>query len=167
MITLQRHREGFSMLVALAVVIIMASISALVLNVSNKITTETTVQYQREQAALLSRSYTEYAIMAVQANGGRTTAGQCIENINGTFGSDPNNGNGYRIAVRISYITGRNNLTGCHNTRKLMLTGETIATPQTQLNIIVDTYVRYKMLDDTFNSNARWHTYHRRTLQRL
>jgi len=167
MMHFKQNREGFSMLVALAVIITMASLSALVLNVSNKFTTETTVQYQHEQAALLARSYTEFAIMAVQANGDRSVTGKCIENINGTFGSDPDNGNGYDIQVRISYIAQTGLVSGCSSTRQLVASGQTIQTPSTQLNILVDTYVRYKMLDDTFNSKDRWHIYHRRTLQRL
>ena len=65
---LQQKRKAFSMITAIVVIVLMASVAVFIMNLSGKMVKETTTQYQREQAILLSKSYTEYAVMAVTAN---------------------------------------------------------------------------------------------------
>ena len=158
----QNQRKAFSMVTAIVVIVLMATVAILVMSISGKIVKETTAQYQEEQAALLANSYTEYAVMAVTANDRNTTA-KCLITIKGTTGdattADPKNG--YRIRTHISYI-GTNAMVGsCTATRIL---SSTVATSSTPLTIIVDAYVDYKDLDNSAGPNM---TYHRRTVQKI
>lgn len=157
------QRKAFSMLTAIFVIVLMATVAMLVTSMTGKIVKETTAQYQKEQAVLLSKSYTEYAIMAVMSND-RTV--DCIENINGEIGDDVNNGQGYLINTRIAYIADSNTTVGtCAATRILDDSG--ITTAESALSVIIDVYVRYKDPDHPSIGSAPWVTYHRRTLQKI
>lgn len=153
-------RNAFSMLTAIIVIILMTAVSLFVLSTSAAMTRETTAQYQREQAMLYAKSYTEYAIMAVMTND-RSVAGQCLQDINGTIGA-PNQGTGYRIDVAISYIGDTNEIQQCG--RQL---GTGVTTPKSPLTIVVDTYVKYKEPDHPNPAGAPFITYHKRTLQKI
>ena len=151
-------RNAFSLLTALFVIVLMATVAMLVMNMTGKMVKETTTQYQREQAALLAKSYTEYAIMAVTAND-RTT--NCLSDIDGTVGSNPAIGNGYRIRARIAYIGHNAEVGACPATRVF---SSSVNEDNSPLNIIVDVYVEYKEAD---NTGGPWITYHKRTLQKI
>jgi type II secretory pathway component PulK len=157
---IKRQREAFSLLTALVVIVLMATVAILVMNMTGKIIKETTEQFQKEQAVLLAKSYTELAIMAVTAN---DRSIDCIENINGVnILGRSSKGEGYRVRTRISYIGSNNeNLGNCATARVF---SSSVATPESSLNIIVDVYVEYK---DPDNSTAKYITYHRRTLQKI
>jgi len=158
------QRKAFSMLTAIFVIVLMATVAMLVTSLTGKIVKETTAQYQKEQAVLLSKSYTEYAIMAVMSNDRNAT--DCIENINGRIGANVNNGQGYLINARIAYIADSNARVGtCAATRILDDSG--ITTAESALSVIVDVYVRYKDPDHPNIGSAPWVTYHRRTLQKI
>ena len=156
----QLHRKAFSMLTAIVVIVLMATVAVLIMTISGKIVKETTAQFQREQSVLLAKSYTEYAILAVTANDRNTTT-NCIRDIDGSIGTNPSNGNGYRIRVRIAYIGNAGEVGNCATTR---IFSQTVVTPTTPLNIIVDVYVEYK---DPDNTSGPWVTYHKRTLQKI
>ena len=147
---MRRHtqRKAFSMLTTIFVIVIMASVGAMVMSLSGKMVESTTTQFQREQSMLLAKSYTEYAIMAVMANGDR--AKNCLNTINGVF-------NPYTITVNISYI-GNNTTLGGTNCNIL---SSAVITPKSPLNIIVDAYVSYP------HENGQNITYHKRTLQKI
>ena len=150
------HKKAFSMLTAIVVIVIMASIGAFVMNLSSKMVKSTTAQYQREQAMLYAKSYTEFAIMAVMSNDASTN---CLENINGTAPG------GYTIDTRISYIgdtRGGGRIASCAAARRLG-TSPAATTPEPSLHIIVDVYVKY---DDPDIPGAPI-TYHKRTLQKI
>ena len=155
-------RNAFSMLTAIIVIILMTAVSLFVLSTSAAMTRETTAQYQREQAMLYAKSYTEYAIMAVMTND-RSVAGQCLQDINGTIGA-PNLGTGYRIDVAISYIGSNAEIGNCPAARQL---GTGVTTPKSPLTIVVDTYVKYKEPDHPNPAGAPFITYHKRTLQKI
>ena len=162
------QRKAFSMLTAIFVIVLMATVAMLVMNLSGKIVKETTAQYQKEQATLLAKSYTEYAIMAVMSNDRNAT--DCIENIDGRIGASVNTGQGYLINTRVAYIsdndaTNGSSVSTCAATRILNSSG--ITTPESALNIIVDVYVRYRDPDHPNIASAPWVTYHRRTLQKI
>jgi len=164
---MQTQRKAFSLLVAISVIVIMATVAMLVMNTTGKITRGTTTQYQKEQAVLLAKSYTELAIMSVMSNDRNNTyssGNDCIENINGVIGpsGSSTNGEGYRVRTRIAYI-GDNRFGTCSGTRVL---SNSVVTPESSLNIIVDVYVEYKELDHP-SANPPWITYHRRTLQKI
>jgi len=158
-------RKAFSMITAIFVILLMATVSALVLNVSSKTVKSTTIQYKQEQAILYAKSYTELAIMYATAND--PTSGNCAENINGVIGTNADIGDGYDAQVRIGYI---GNGLACSTSRELNDQTISIATPN-ELQIIVDVYIRYR--DPSViaawgtSTGAPWVTYHRRTLQKL
>ena len=152
-------RRAFSMLTAIAVIVVMASIGAFALNMSGKMVQETTAQYQREQAAVLARSYLEYAIMAVTANDQNLST--CLNNIEGKVFESQMGGYAYSVEVNISYI-GNDVHANC-----VKLNNNAVVTKKSPLTIVVDTFVRY--VDPTYQDpvNAPKTTYHRRTLQKI
>jgi len=131
------------------VIVLMSSVALFILNISGKMVKETTTQYQREQAILLSKSYTEYAMMAVMGNEHNST--NCLNTIHGTYQD-------YKITVELSYI-GRDLDASC--SRRLANDVNTSGSP---LNIIVDTFVRYPDYDHPDDLNM---TYYKRTLQKI
>ena len=152
-----KWRSGFSMITAIFVMVMIATVAMFVFSLSGKIVKSTTMQYQREQAMLLAKSYTEYAILAVTANDRNSN---CLHTIHGEVGDDPQSGDGYKATVEIQYIGNASATNGCGT----MILSNTVQTPQSPLSIIVDTYIEYKDID---NTNGQWLTYHRRTLQKI
>ncbi len=150
----QNHRKAFSMLTAIVVIILMATVAMLTMSISGKIVKETTAQYQREQAILLANSYTEYAVMAVTAND-RTV--QCLSTIRGTY-------NGYRARIQISYIGTAAIIGTCTGTKQL---ATVTAGNKSPLTIIVDAYIDYDDLDNPSGAGVPKMTYHRRTVQKI
>ena len=162
-----KHRKAFSMLTAIFVILIMASVGTLVLSLSGKIVKETTTQFQREQAILLAKSYTEYAVMAVMAND-RNGTNSCLKTINSDNIIRSENDGGFEVRVQIAYISnGSGELNSC-GTHVLSDAATTIESP---LNIIVDVYVKYKDFDhhayDGDFDAVPYITYHKRTLQKI
>jgi hypothetical protein len=153
-------RNAFSMLTAIFIIVLMATVAAFIMNLSGKMVQETTAQFQREQSVLLAKSYTEYAVMAVTANDHNTS--DCLNSITGGYGNDGSGNNIYNINVNISYIG--NDLDGSC-TR--ILNVNPIITPKSPLNIIVDVFVSYKDLDHPAGAGAPDITYHRRSLQKI
>ncbi len=161
-----KQRKAFSMITAIFIIVLMSAVASMVMSLTGKMIHETTTQYHREQAALLAKSYTEYAILAVMSNDRNATGNDCIEDIDGRIGDDVNNGEGYLINTRIAYITDSNaRVSTCAGTRILYDTG--ITTVESALNVVVDVYVKYKDPDHPTVSTAPWITYHRRTLQKI
>ncbi len=142
-------RKAFSMITAIFVIILMATVASFVMNLSGKMVKGTTAQFLREQSVLLAKSYTEYAIMAVTAND--HTSGNCLNDISGTYGI-------YTIDVDISYI-GNSDLDGSCRTLS-----NAVTTVKSPLNIIVDVFVSYNELDHPSSPQV---TYHRRSLQKI
>lgn len=154
-----KSRKAFSMITAVFIIVIMSSVAAFVYALSGKMVKTTTAQYQREQAMLLAKSYTELAVMAVSANDRQNNS--CLTTIVGQVGNNPNNGNGYRVRVDIHYIASSLVVGNCGT---LTLQWGNSTSTNSPLNIVVDTYVFYKDLDDI---NGYWRRYHRRTLQKI
>jgi len=154
---LKNSRDAFSMVTAVVVIILMSTVAMFVVSLSGKITQETVNQFQREQAILLAKSYTEYAIMAVMSND-RTV--NCLEDIN----SNENVAGEYNIQTRIAYIGNNTTVGNCSNTR---IFSKDVATTMSPLNIIIDVYVKYKILNHHDTTKDHWMTYHRRTLQKI
>jgi hypothetical protein len=155
-------RKAFSMLTAIFIIVLMATVGAFVVNLSGKMVKGTTAQFQHEQSVLLAKSYTEYAIMAVTANEHNT--GNCLNTITGAYGDSDGDGDAdmYNIKVNISYIG--NDLDGsCQR----VLNDNAITNLKSPLNIIVDVFVSYKDLDHPAGAGAPDITYHRRSLQKI
>ncbi len=155
-------RPAFSMITAIFVIMIMASVGAFVMNLSGKMVQETTTQYRREQAILYAKSYTEYAILLA-------TAQTCTRNLKADIGGSGNEvkaGQGYHVDVYINYL-GNTSPSSCTN-----LVGTTaISNPETV--IFIDTYVHYRDPESPAAVAGKpWSAdpgfvFHRRTIQRL
>ena len=157
-------RKAFSMITAIVIIVLMATVSAFVMNLSGKMVQSTTTQFQHEQSVILARSYTEYAVMAVTAND--HTANTCLNNITGGMGDDGTGTPVYDINVTISYIgTPTANLhPNCNLTAP---TSNTVIELDSPLHIIVDVFVSYRELDHPLGAGAPPITYHRRSLQKI
>jgi hypothetical protein len=167
MTKLINNRPAFSMMTAVFVILLLATVSALILNLSGKVVQETTTQYRKEQAILYAKSYTEFAIMAA-------TARNCIKSISADVGgtaTEVKQGYGYRVNVYIQYIGNElaGELGGTCNTL-----GNAISYTSSKGTIaLIDVYVQYRDPEHPNAVNAlAWSnnpgiTYHRRTLQKL
>lgn len=159
MITI-KHKQAFSMITAIFVIVIMATVTSLIMNVTGKTLKETTQQYQKEQAQLLARSYTELAILRVLYN---DRSSSCLTTFTENFGAEANF-HGYDVTVNIKYI-GNGTLLGTCSSQA----GTTVLPPTTSgfnqtVSLVIDTYITYKDFDDISNRDI---TYHHRTLQKL
>jgi len=166
-------RRAFSMMMAISVMVIMMGVSAMVFSLSNKIVFSTTTQFQKEQAILLAKSYTEYTLMALtahQATVGASTV--CLDEVQGAISGvrldrEPastsviDTGMGYNVETHISYI---GNGIACDDSSLIL--DNTLST-NTSPNIIVDVYVKYRDTNFHKNGESPWLTYHRRTLQKI
>ncbi len=160
-------RKAFSMVTAIFVILILATISVLVLNTAGQITQNTTLQYRQEQAALLAKSYTEFAIMSVLNHDKTAGIGSCVENINS---GNILGGANYSARVEIYYIGNFIDETAgdpvACSTRKLNTVAITqnlgAGVPYTP-DVIIDVFVSYT---DPLNP-AENITYHRRSLQKI
>ena len=158
-------RKAFSMITAIFVILIMATVGGFILNLSGKMVQETTAQYRKEQSILYAKSYTEFAIMSA-------TQRICVRKIFGSIGSSAANvkkGQGYYAEVYLQYIGADS---ACINNRLDLLGNITYANSK-ETAVIIDTYIHYR---DPEHPNAiaglAWSadpgiTYHRRTLQKL
>ena len=153
-------RSAFSMLMAIFVIMLMATVGVFVMSLSGKTVKATIAQYQHEQAELYAKSYTEYAILAVTGN---DRSIDCLETISGTIGT-PTTGNGYRIRTQIAYIVNGSkvDVSLCSPIRVL---SDTVIRVDTPLTIVIDAYVDYKDPDNT--SSPWWFTVHRRSVQKI
>lgn len=162
---MHRQRKAFSIITAIFLILLMASVAAFVMSLSGKIVQETTSQYQKEQAVLLAKSYTELAIMAVMSNDRAIT---CISDITANdiipIGASTGTALAYNVRTRIAFIGPVADIGSCDDTREL---GYPVTASSDNLNIIVDTYVEYKDINHPTPASAPWITYHRRTLQKI
>jgi len=145
-------RKAFSMLTAIAVIVVISAIGGFILSLSGKMVSETTAQFQREQSMLLAKSFTEYAIMAVTAN--EHNSSNCLNTITSDIKF-------YKVRVDISYI-GRDLDSSCSN-----IISKDVVTDKSPLSIIVDVYVKYQDPDDPRGASAPYITYHKRTIQKI
>ncbi len=156
-------KKGFSLLVAIFTIILLSFVASYIFYASSTVTKVGNLQYQQEQAALLARSYTEYAILAVQGHN-RDTSGNCINKIEANvIGNDPDNGKGFKVEVDIYYIGNNKYVQNCNN----VLASLNDNSSEDTLDIIVDVYVKYKNILHPNKANAPWITYHKRSLQQI
>jgi len=163
MIHFNQHRKAFSMITAIFVILMMATVGSFIMNLSGKMVQETSSQYRKEQAILYAKSYTEFAIMAATQ---RTCVRKIRANVDGNA-ANIQRGRGYYVEVLIQYV---GNNSACTNK---LTTGNIRYAASVDTVILIDTYVRYR---DPEHPNAiaglAWSadpgmTYHRRTLQKL
>jgi len=90
-------RNAFSMITAIFLIVLLATVAAFILNISAKTVKDTVFQYKREQAILYARSYTEAAIMKATVNTTGTAITGTIDDYNITATITP-------IDVNTSFI---------------------------------------------------------------
>jgi len=69
MMVTHKMRSAFSMITAIFVILLLATISVLMLNMGASTANNTVVQYRTEQSALYAKSFTELAILRATHNG--------------------------------------------------------------------------------------------------
>lgn len=143
------------MVMAIWILVAMTSMMALMLSFSSQTLNQTTAIHTKEQAQLLSKSATEYALLAISGHD-RTVSGSCINHINATY--SPGGINQFDINTTIRYI----GLGALGGTCDDLPGADNINTLESEGTIIIDTYVTSK----TQSLSDPIIRYHRRTIQK-
>ena len=145
-------RKSISMLTAIVFILIVALLLYYALFSLTNATKKTTDLYLYEQAELLGKSATEYAILAVQ---GHNFSNNCLDNININYQDT------YDINITIRYI-GQRLPSTCN------ILDNTLSTKESNGTAIIDVQVS---LNPSLTSNSGIHltpiSYVRRTIQKL
>ena len=162
-----KYKKGFSLLVAIFVIMLLSIVATYIFYSSNIIAKEGSLQYQKEQAAIYARSYTEYAILAISGN--NRDSGNCLTKINATIGN-PDIGQGYKIEVIIKYIGNYRYVKNCKSDSIVATLND--ITDDDALFAIIDVYVRYRdtlhrSINTKWQSYIPWQTYHKRSIQKI
>ena len=151
-------RSGFSLLMALLFLVLIATISALSLSLSTQSVKQTSDIHFKNQAELLLRSGTEFALLAMSghdyANDG------CISNINIMY---PNNNpatHTHDININIMYIGNSFRGPTC------IQLGRNIDTNESNRTVIIDTFVSTNPLLTTNGVISEQIRMHRRSIQK-
>jgi len=138
-------RKGFSLLTAIIFLVLIATISAISISLSTQTVKQTADIYLKNQAELLLRSGTEFALLAMS---GHNYNSSCLNDINMTYN------NQFDINVSIMYI-GKGLPSGCQTL------DNNISTADSNRTVIIDTFVSTKA--DITTEPIRLH---RRTIQK-
>lgn len=126
-------KNGFSLVMAVVFMVILAILGMMALNFATKAAKQTTNIYLREQAELLAISATEFAVMAMQDH---DYSVNCLENVTVTY---PDKDNPMFVAtVDIYYFDSR--LKNCSNIVKSNPAGATLGPNPTNMAML-DTVV--------------------------
>jgi len=142
---MKNTRGGFSVVVAILVMVLISSILVLSLSLSSKSIKQTTDIYLKAQAEILARSATEYAVLAI--SGHDRSSGNCLENINLSYN------NMFDANMTIMYIG--------DNLQCNMMLANDIKTSESNVTVVIDTIVSVKngIADEPIRI-------HRRTIQK-
>lgn len=142
------RKSGFTLIMAIFMLVAIAGFMTLMLSYSSQNLKRTTDTYEREQAQLLARSATEYALLAISAHT-RNLANGCISTINSTF-------NAFTISTKIHYMG-----LGALGTSCGANYVSTVDTPESNGTVIIDVLVKTVVPD-----GEQGIIYHKRTLQK-
>ena len=151
-----KRKNGVAMLIAIAFLLITAVLMAIMVNMTAQTTKRTADIYFQEQAHLLAKSATEFAMLAI--SGHNRAGGNCLTDIDIQY---PAAGAAaiFDINTTISYI-GLAGLGGnCGGAASLI---NNITTPESNGTILIDTYVTTSATVD-LTEPVR---FHRRTMQK-
>ena len=159
-------RSGMAMIMAIGVLVILAGILATMMNMTSVTTKRTEHMYFKEQAQLLARSATEFALLAISGHN-RAATGNCVTNINSQFPV----GNGavpyFDINTTIRYI-GVQGIASptCTNYITTPFASGNPVSPESEGTVMIDIYV--SSIDTGANGLNLGQSirYHRRTLQK-
>ena len=142
-------RRGFSMITAIVFMILVATLGALAISLSNLSTKQTSDLYLREQAELLAQGATEYALLAIS---GHDFTANCLNTINSTY----TDGTTTLFDINISlYYLGNGLHTSCQK-----FSNNNIDTNDSNRTVIIDTFVTDR------NLSTEPIRIHRRTIQK-
>lgn len=147
-----------AMFAAIAFLLVMATIAALMVSMTTLTTKRGTDLYFQEQAHLLAKSATEYALLAISGHSIPAT-GNCINRINSTYDGI------YDINTTIRYIgRGFPSAPGACDMLKYASGGDinNILTDESNGTVIIDVYVTAPS-DQTGAERVK---FHRRTMQK-
>lgn len=150
-------RKGFTLILGIFILVAVTSLMTLMISYNVQTLNQTTQIHSKAQAELLSKSATEYALLAISAHD-RTLANDCINFINSSY--SPGNIKMFDINTSIRYI-GLGTLGGCNTVNTF---AGTILTPESNGTVIIDTYVSSNLANLIPGEVAI--RYHRRTIQK-
>ena len=142
-------RRGFTLLSAIFLMVLVATLMVLSFSLSTQTAKQTGDIYLQEQGQLLARSATEFALLAIS---GHNNSNDCIENINLNY---PEGAPVFDINMTLYYI---GNGLPCNNDHLL---ANNIETAESNGTVLIDTIVSYT--DPGTNETVR---YFRRTIQK-
>ncbi|MRI58204.1 MAG: hypothetical protein C6H99_01715 [Epsilonproteobacteria bacterium] len=142
-------KKSFSLLIAIVFVLILSFLLLYTLSNLSSSVQKTSQIYLHEQAQLLARSGTEFAIMAIQ---GHDPSSSCLHSINLNYNDT------FDVNITIYYM-GRGLPAGCNTL------ANDIQTPESNGTAIID--VKVSLRRALTNSGATPISYFRRTLQKL
>ena len=150
--THNRQRKGIALVTAIAFLLIMVTIMGLMVSMTAQTSKQGADLYFQEQAQLLAKSATEFALLAISGHD-RVANNDCVNRINSTYMGI------YDVNTTIRYIGFPNSGFGANCNRYI----ENIQTPESNGTILIDVYV-------TLNTAAAGTTeeirFHRRTMQK-
>ena len=150
-------KKGFSLLTAIIFLVLVATISMLALTISTQSAKQTTDIFLKNQAELLLRSGTEFAMLAMSGHEYNTTNG-CLKSINIMY-PDNTASHTHDINISIMYIGNGLGGVGC------VQLGTNIDTNESNRTVIIDTVVSTNpnLTPDTIPEQVRMH---RRSIQK-
>jgi len=138
------RRRGFGIITAIVLLVLIATVGAMIISISAMSSKKATDDYLRIQAEMLARSATEFAVMRVQ--GFNRSSGNCLESL--TIDAQPS----FDVVVTINYLGA---LSGCANVL------DTVSDPDLNGMMIMDVVVSTKAGTSTEPIRI-----HKRTLQK-
>ena len=155
--TYNRQRKGIALITAIAFLLIMMTIMALMVSLTSQSSKRGADLYFQEQAHLLAKSATEFALLAISGHERNATVGAvngCVNQINSQY---PAVNPIYDINTTIRYF-GLGGLGGPCNSFV-----DNIATPESNGTAIIDVYVTLDSAQAGTDEEVR---FHRRTMQK-
>ncbi len=147
-------RKGFGLITAIIILVVVSSLMAMMMSLSATSVKSTTDIYLKEQADLLLRSATEYALLAISAHDNSV---DCIQQINIAYPVAPPN-HTHEANITISYL-GTNLPIACGAVGD----DNNLSTPESNLTAIIDTVVEVNQAYTQISEPIRLH---RRTIQK-
>jgi len=98
-----KMRSGMAMIMAIAFLVIIAGMMAVMMSMTSLTTARTEQMYFKEQAQLLARSATEFALLAISGHN-RLGNASCVNQINSQFPVGGVNAPYFTIRTNIRYI---------------------------------------------------------------
>ncbi len=158
-----KQRSGFAMIMAIFVIVIVGTLMALMISMSATSLKRTTNLYLSEQAVLLAKSATEYALLAISGTD-RTAAAGCLTTINIDYDPSGVGNNMFNITINIQYIglsagNAANECTVAQN----FIPNANVSALESRGSALIDVVVE----SDPSLGIGETIRYHRRTLQKL